>query len=310
MGGEAMAGASRPSEGGRRSWRRRLLGWLADRLGPADTASALKEAEQQAQRAEKRLREAIDVLPEGLVFLDPEGRYLLWNEKYAEIYHRSADLFREGVKLADTLKVGVARGDYPEAVGSRGGLAGRAHGAARQPRPAPPAASGRRSLGDDRRAPHQRRRHHRAARRHHRDEGAGRGAQAGARPRRGGQPRQERLRRQHEPRDQDAAERRAGAGRGAGAQRSRRASARDARARSSPPRARSTASSPISWISAGSKRGALSSTRRPSIWPISSSRLRRRSPRRPRPKGWASSPRSRTGPPARSRAIRFGCGRS
>ncbi|HTX48470.1 MAG TPA: ATP-binding protein [Caulobacteraceae bacterium] len=74
-------------------------------------------AEQQAQRAEARLREAINVLPEGLVFLDPEGRYVLWNEKYAEIYHRSADLFCEGAKLADTLRVGVARGDYPEAVG-------------------------------------------------------------------------------------------------------------------------------------------------------------------------------------------------
>ena len=30
-----------------------------------------------------------------------EGRYVLWNKKYSEIYHRSADLFREGVKLAD-----------------------------------------------------------------------------------------------------------------------------------------------------------------------------------------------------------------
>ena len=57
------------------------------------------------------------MLPEGVVFLDAEGRYVLWNKKYAEIYHRSADLFREGVRLADTLAVGVHRGDYPEAIG-------------------------------------------------------------------------------------------------------------------------------------------------------------------------------------------------
>src|SRR5436189_108348 len=80
-------------------------------------AAAIASAEEQARLAETRLREALNVLPEGIVFLDAEGRYVLWNKKYSEIYHRSADLFREGVKLADTLAVGVGRGDYPEAVG-------------------------------------------------------------------------------------------------------------------------------------------------------------------------------------------------
>jgi signal transduction histidine kinase/ActR/RegA family two-component response regulator len=101
--------------------RRDLLGRL-DRLRRAlgaqiQPAAAISAAEAQASRAEMRLREALDVLPEGIVFLDAEGRYVLWNKKYAEIYHRSADLFREGVRLADTLAVGVHRGDYPEAVG-------------------------------------------------------------------------------------------------------------------------------------------------------------------------------------------------
>jgi signal transduction histidine kinase/ActR/RegA family two-component response regulator len=112
-----MAGQSGPIENDRRGWLPQMLRRLAALFRPGSAAVALKAAEQQAQRAEMRLREAINVLPEGLVFLDPEGRYVLWNERYAEIYHRSADLFREGVKLADTLKVGVARGDYPEAVG-------------------------------------------------------------------------------------------------------------------------------------------------------------------------------------------------
>ena len=34
-----------------------------------------------------------------------------------DIYSRSADLFQPGVKLADTLRIGVERGDYPEAIG-------------------------------------------------------------------------------------------------------------------------------------------------------------------------------------------------
>lgn len=96
---------------------RRALGdgW-ATLSGAADRA-ALARAEGEARTAEARLREALDVLPEGIVLLDPEGRYILWNRRYAEIYHRSADLFREGAKLADTLRIGVARGDYPQAVG-------------------------------------------------------------------------------------------------------------------------------------------------------------------------------------------------
>ncbi|MDI1263520.1 MAG: EAL domain-containing protein [bacterium] len=71
----------------------------------------------EARKSHERLREAIDILPQGIVFLDAEGRYILWNRKYAEIYNRSSDLFEPGAKLEDTIRVGVARGDYPEALG-------------------------------------------------------------------------------------------------------------------------------------------------------------------------------------------------
>ncbi len=71
----------------------------------------------EARRSHERLRQAIDLLPQGIVILDPEGRYVLWNKQYAEIYSKTADLFQEGARLEDTLRVGVARGDYPEAAG-------------------------------------------------------------------------------------------------------------------------------------------------------------------------------------------------
>ena len=77
----------------------------------------IARAEARANQAEGRLREALNVLPEGIVFLDDEGRYVLWNDAYADIYAKSADLFREGVRMIDTLRVGVARGDYPQAIG-------------------------------------------------------------------------------------------------------------------------------------------------------------------------------------------------
>jgi diguanylate cyclase (GGDEF)-like protein/PAS domain S-box-containing protein len=87
--------------------------------GPAhgDGLLALDTALEAASLAETRLREAIEAIPQGIVFLDEHDRYILWNEKYAQIYERSADLLQRGAKLSDTLRIGIARGDYPEAIG-------------------------------------------------------------------------------------------------------------------------------------------------------------------------------------------------
>jgi len=81
------------------------------------TRAEVEAALAEAQKSDQRLREAIDILPQGIVFLDAEGRYILCNKKYSEIYHKSADLFRPGAYLKDTLRIGVERGDYPEAEG-------------------------------------------------------------------------------------------------------------------------------------------------------------------------------------------------
>jgi CheY-like chemotaxis protein len=86
---------------------------IVQALGRGSAAAARAET----QLARDRLRDAIEAIPEGVVFLDAEGRYILWNRRYAEIYHRSADLFRPGARLIDTLREGVRRGDYPAAIG-------------------------------------------------------------------------------------------------------------------------------------------------------------------------------------------------
>ena len=92
-------------------------GALARLLAALNPWRAATRARAQAQAAERRLREALDTLPTGVVFLDSELRYILWNKAYGEIYHRSSDLFRVGGRLADTLRTGVERGDYPAAIG-------------------------------------------------------------------------------------------------------------------------------------------------------------------------------------------------
>ena len=91
--------------------------WLGRIAGAFNPWSAAAKAKADAEVAERRLREALDALPTGVVFLDAELRYILWNKAYGEIYHRSSDLFRVGRRLSETLRVGVARGDYPAAVG-------------------------------------------------------------------------------------------------------------------------------------------------------------------------------------------------
>ena len=100
--------------------RGRSIGRSRVPAGMADIERTRAEADAaiaEARKLHERLREAIDILPQGIVFLDDEGRYILWNKKYAEIYSRSADLFRPGARLADTIRIGVERGDYPEAIG-------------------------------------------------------------------------------------------------------------------------------------------------------------------------------------------------
>lgn len=92
----------------------RLARAISRRLRPG---RRLREAQARAELAEARLRAVVEAMPEGVVLLDAEGRYVLWNDRYSEIYHRSADMFAPGARLMDTLRIGVARGDYPEAVG-------------------------------------------------------------------------------------------------------------------------------------------------------------------------------------------------
>jgi diguanylate cyclase (GGDEF)-like protein/PAS domain S-box-containing protein len=97
------------SGGGRRA--PAAIGEIVRKRAEAEAAIA------DARKSHERLREAIDILPQGIVFLDADGRYILWNKKYAEIYSRSSDLFKPGAKLQDTIRIGVERGDYPEAIG-------------------------------------------------------------------------------------------------------------------------------------------------------------------------------------------------
>jgi PAS domain S-box-containing protein len=75
------------------------------------------QAENDARAAHERLRDALEVVPEGLALFDADDRYVLWNRRYAEIYAESASEICVGARFEDALRAGLARGQYPEAVG-------------------------------------------------------------------------------------------------------------------------------------------------------------------------------------------------
>ncbi len=71
----------------------------------------------RAIAAEQRLIDAVDSLPDGLVFYDGEDRLVMCNQRYREIYSESSDLIVPGARFEDIIRGGVERGQYPESVG-------------------------------------------------------------------------------------------------------------------------------------------------------------------------------------------------
>jgi diguanylate cyclase (GGDEF)-like protein/PAS domain S-box-containing protein len=102
-------------------------GWVATHEDITErhrTELALTEAKASAERAEEAARiahrtllDALDVVPEGIVILDAEDKYVLWNRRYVELYPESQDALVAGMRFEDTLRFGLARGQYPDAIG-------------------------------------------------------------------------------------------------------------------------------------------------------------------------------------------------
>jgi diguanylate cyclase (GGDEF)-like protein/PAS domain S-box-containing protein len=83
----------------------------------ADAKAAAEEAEAAARAAHTHLTEALDVVPEGLAVYDKDDRLVLWNRQYAEFYAVSQQALATGTPFESILRAGLARGQYPDAVG-------------------------------------------------------------------------------------------------------------------------------------------------------------------------------------------------
>ncbi|MCL6709457.1 diguanylate cyclase [Pseudomonas sp. R2.Fl] len=71
-------------------------------------------AGSDASEAELRLRYIIEMLPEAVCVFDADDQYVLWNEKYAELYADIAGHLRPGIPFEEILKISIASGEMLE----------------------------------------------------------------------------------------------------------------------------------------------------------------------------------------------------
>jgi signal transduction histidine kinase/DNA-binding response OmpR family regulator len=83
----------------------------------AEEREALARAKAVAERAEERLRTAIEALDDGFVLYGADDRLVICNERYRQIYAESADLLKPGARFEDVIREGARRGQYAQAAG-------------------------------------------------------------------------------------------------------------------------------------------------------------------------------------------------
>lgn len=65
----------------------------------------------------RRIREAVDAMPDGLGFYDSKDRLVLWNARYAEVNPELEPHLIVGLTFREALRIGIDEGRYPEAAG-------------------------------------------------------------------------------------------------------------------------------------------------------------------------------------------------
>ena len=63
--------------------------------------------------AEARLRDAIESIQEGFALFDAEMRFVIFNQRFLEMYPLSAPAIAPGASMEDVLRYGAERGEYP-----------------------------------------------------------------------------------------------------------------------------------------------------------------------------------------------------
>jgi len=94
-----------------------ILAFSIDITEQVHKSEDLDDALRALEAASTRLRDAIEALPEGFALYDPDDRLVACNEHYREIYPAKAEAITLGARFEDLLRIGIARGQYPQAEG-------------------------------------------------------------------------------------------------------------------------------------------------------------------------------------------------
>ena len=74
-------------------------------------------AAEAADITHQRLDEALEAMTDGLAYYDADDRLVVWNAQYKRTVPEVADRLVAGITFEEILRIGLDRGDYPEAVG-------------------------------------------------------------------------------------------------------------------------------------------------------------------------------------------------
>ena len=78
---------------------------------------SLRLMAEELETAHARLLDAFEMVPEGLVLLDAQRRYVLWNRRFAELYSIISDKIAVGASFAESVRANVERGFFVDAEG-------------------------------------------------------------------------------------------------------------------------------------------------------------------------------------------------
>ncbi len=82
-----------------------------------DITERKRADEEQISRIEARLLEAVESIPDGFILFDAEDRLVLCNQRHREFYALHTDALVLGQRFEDMLRIGVYRGEFPDAIG-------------------------------------------------------------------------------------------------------------------------------------------------------------------------------------------------
>ncbi|MEP4703630.1 MAG: diguanylate cyclase [Hyphomicrobiales bacterium] len=91
---------------------------LTDFAAMATELIELHQTTQRAIKAEERLIDAVETIPDGFVLFDKDDKLVMCNQRYKDIYSETAEYLLPGMLFSDMIRKGVECGQYPEAIGN------------------------------------------------------------------------------------------------------------------------------------------------------------------------------------------------